>query len=398
MEHADIDVNDPDFWRKVLPDLVTPETMLERLDSLNVNKNNRDNDDSDDEDDEDEDEDEVDTIAVEKFMKDLALMMEGMLDLNRRGQLPDREKAICMKLLLRITLKEDIFDESDRNQVQEWLSIVEGARRRNRVEIIPREDRSGSRGGRGSGKRGNSSGAGRGRGKSRGNGWAAHDDDDDDLVDENADSDGDGVSLGKKSKKTAGDGDETSHKKRTRRSREEMEAYREQKALEKIQKQSEKLSNAKVPSKRRRVTFNEDDDGVNEFADDEDVEFTAKPKKTKAVKAKDTGSGVKKALGRPRKVYTSDDDEDDDVDAGVVERDEEGAEEYDGLVTVSSRGRMRKSLQSPTRTSTASSVASGKVKGKRGRKPKHHDGDDDNDGENENNDVEESPNNLKTQV
>jgi hypothetical protein len=29
-EHADIDVNDPDFWRKVLPDLVTPDMMQVR--------------------------------------------------------------------------------------------------------------------------------------------------------------------------------------------------------------------------------------------------------------------------------------------------------------------------------------------------------------------------------
>lgn len=31
MEHAEIDVNDPDFWKKVLPDLVTPDSLLERL-------------------------------------------------------------------------------------------------------------------------------------------------------------------------------------------------------------------------------------------------------------------------------------------------------------------------------------------------------------------------------
>ena len=38
-------------------------------------------------------------------MKDLSQMMDGMLDLNRRNQLPDRERAICLKLLLRVTLK-----------------------------------------------------------------------------------------------------------------------------------------------------------------------------------------------------------------------------------------------------------------------------------------------------
>ena len=43
--------------------------------------------------------------GVDKYMKDLTQMMDGMLDLNRRNQLPDRERAICLKLLLRITLK-----------------------------------------------------------------------------------------------------------------------------------------------------------------------------------------------------------------------------------------------------------------------------------------------------
>lgn len=43
--------------------------------------------------------------GIEKYMKDLSQMMDGMLDLNRRNQLPDRERAICLKLLLRVTLK-----------------------------------------------------------------------------------------------------------------------------------------------------------------------------------------------------------------------------------------------------------------------------------------------------
>ena len=114
---------DPDFWRKVLPDLVTPDTMLKRLASEDLA----------DEEDEDQRQD-----LVEKFMRDLTQMMDGMLDLHRRGQLPDRENAICQKLLLRISLKDDVFDESDRARATEWLSMVEGGRRR-RVEIIPKK-------------------------------------------------------------------------------------------------------------------------------------------------------------------------------------------------------------------------------------------------------------------
>lgn len=105
-EHAEIDVNDPDFWKKVLPDLVTPDLMLQRLKEVDAAAN--------------EDDGEERNEVLEKYMKDLSQMMEGMLDLNRRNQLPERERVVCMKLLLRITLKVDSFDEEDRAKAQEW--------------------------------------------------------------------------------------------------------------------------------------------------------------------------------------------------------------------------------------------------------------------------------------
>lgn len=111
-EHAEIDVNDPDFWKKVLPDLVTPDSMFDRLQDDSIVA------------------DDDDREVVEKYMKDLTQMMEGMLDLNRRNQLPERERAVCMKLLLRITLKEEVFDDEERSQAQQWLSFMEGTRSR----------------------------------------------------------------------------------------------------------------------------------------------------------------------------------------------------------------------------------------------------------------------------
>lgn len=118
MEHAEIDVNDPDFWKKVLPDLVTPDSMLERLHEGGL-----------------EDED-----AMEKFMKDLTQMIEGMLDLNRRNQLPERERSICITLLLQITIREEMFSIDDRNLAQQWMSLLEGTRsRRGRQDLYPVE-------------------------------------------------------------------------------------------------------------------------------------------------------------------------------------------------------------------------------------------------------------------
>jgi hypothetical protein len=39
--------------------------------------------------------------------------MEGMMDLSRKNQLPDHERGVCLKLLFRITLLMDIFDEDE---------------------------------------------------------------------------------------------------------------------------------------------------------------------------------------------------------------------------------------------------------------------------------------------
>jgi 16S rRNA G966 N2-methylase RsmD len=90
MEHAEIDVNDPDFWKKVLPDLVTPEMMLLTLNDLSkkgkVLQMSRDQE-EDDEDDEGEGAREGEEgLAAEcgKYFADIAQMMEGILDLQRR--------------------------------------------------------------------------------------------------------------------------------------------------------------------------------------------------------------------------------------------------------------------------------------------------------------------------
>lgn len=103
METAEIDVNDPDFWKKVLPDLVTPEMMIERLSDLQlqpVKKDGRgrkkkrqvESSDDDEEDDDLEDEEDEEILvrkieAVIKFMRDMEQMMEGILDLQRRYSL-----------------------------------------------------------------------------------------------------------------------------------------------------------------------------------------------------------------------------------------------------------------------------------------------------------------------
>ena len=83
MEHAEIDVNDPDFWMKVLPDLVTPEMMLSTLDELSQKGKDLEKD-EDDEDEDDEQQNAELTAKCSKFFGDMAQMMEGIMDLQRR--------------------------------------------------------------------------------------------------------------------------------------------------------------------------------------------------------------------------------------------------------------------------------------------------------------------------
>ena len=71
-----------------------------------------------------------DQDVANKFTKDMKTMMNGILDLERRGSLPDLEKASTVKVLLRLTMKEDIFDGKLLGNAQVWLSSLEGSRKR----------------------------------------------------------------------------------------------------------------------------------------------------------------------------------------------------------------------------------------------------------------------------
>ena len=162
-EHGDIDVNDPDFWKKVMPDLVTPDSMqerwanmVERADSADIKDINGD----------------IDSTQTQKqedpreFMSDMTKMIQGMIDLNLRQQLPDRERTACLDLLLNITLKEDILDKESREQCGIWMSSIEGARVRKKIRDLskpsPKKRKSGGAGSRGGGGAGSRSRGGRG--------------------------------------------------------------------------------------------------------------------------------------------------------------------------------------------------------------------------------------------
>ncbi len=85
-----------------------------------------------------------DEDVVSKYIKDLDQMMTGMIDLNSKNTLPERERSLCFKLLLDLTTRDDFFSMDDRSQFQDWLVQIEGTRGRRRqqeVVVAPKKKR-----------------------------------------------------------------------------------------------------------------------------------------------------------------------------------------------------------------------------------------------------------------
>jgi len=345
-EHAEIDVNDPDFWKKVLPDLVTPDLMLERLQDESLT-----------------DEEDVNRDAIAKYMKDLAQMMEGMLDLSRRNTLPERERAVCLKLLLRITLKDDVFDEYEILQAQEWLSVIEGARsRRGRTDLYTAPDHrksaskssSSSKSGRGHGSKGPSSGRNAPRlddnrpnpvhhneleserkssrktkGKSNARRWGnrfgsgtrnledidleeGHQDDDDEVVGDGNDSDDE-----------YGDGDATVKKTSSKSSSSKSKGKANSSTVKSKAKTEPSSTVNKNRNAKRRRSGQDDDDGDDDDAEnDDDDDEDGGEEMTPAVKKKQAKRSHKKVVFKKSTVGNDKDYADFDrlgVEAGEVE-------------------------------------------------------------------------------
>jgi len=180
---AGVNVDDPNFWQKVMPDFVTPQIMIDKLDELSMQidgkkavkgrgrrgrkrkqqdpseeETNEDgeekvedadaqeNDDeekgekSDDGNDEDNDEktkprgkvtlSRTSQRKVHKFISDLKSMMDGILEEAEDDSLPSGDKQACQKLLLTISVKESLFNEEQRHLARSLLKRLEGDRRR----------------------------------------------------------------------------------------------------------------------------------------------------------------------------------------------------------------------------------------------------------------------------
>ena len=171
---ANVDVDDPLFWQKVMPDFVTPTIMMTKLKDIIklVEKPNAvvgpgrgrkkkvvveekskvEISSSKEREDSNEAKDETETTKFEannttikkpnhhptrtllkkvgQFMSDLASMMEGIFEDVEDDNLPQSDKTICQNLLLMVSVKEKIFSNDQRIHARKMLKRLEGDRRR----------------------------------------------------------------------------------------------------------------------------------------------------------------------------------------------------------------------------------------------------------------------------
>ena len=177
---AALDMDDPNFWEKVMPDFVTPSIMAGKLEELEMQvtgtgpkkkrgrkkkivEDEESNQDvekvqlkpevgpestvgNEGEEDEGENQGDADDSKVEgdgkfqisrtyqkkinKFIEDLRSMLDGIFDDMDDDSLQDEEKTVCENLLLTISVKEKLFNEAQRLLARNMLKRLEGDRRR----------------------------------------------------------------------------------------------------------------------------------------------------------------------------------------------------------------------------------------------------------------------------
>jgi len=140
--NAGVDVDDPLFWQKVMPDFVTPTIMLTKLKDLSkmaekmasASKKKTPGNDANAQD-RLEGGDQLhisrgNQKKINKFMSDVTGMMDGIFEQVEDDTLPSTEKAACSKLLLTISVKHKMFNEEQRSMAKIMLKRLEGDRRR----------------------------------------------------------------------------------------------------------------------------------------------------------------------------------------------------------------------------------------------------------------------------
>mmetsp|Transcript_17697 Transcript_17697/g.40126 ORF Transcript_17697/g.40126 Transcript_17697/m.40126 type:complete len:2003 (-) Transcript_17697:170-6178(-) len=143
---ANVDVNDPHFWQKVMPDFVTPLIMFNKLKKMVTLDDNtirkvdyqRKYRTSKSKEDSDENNSVKDSVhrskatikQANKFMADLTSMMDSIFIDNKDGHLQEEEKQLCKNILLKLSLKVKLFSQEQRDRAKVMLNRLEGKRKR----------------------------------------------------------------------------------------------------------------------------------------------------------------------------------------------------------------------------------------------------------------------------
>jgi len=124
---ADVDVDDPLFWQKVMPDFVTPLIMFNKLKKMTLQNDAS----SSQKKLPKEGEMSKSTMKqAKKFMADLTSMMDGIIIENEDGNLQEDEKQLVKNILLKLSLKDKLFTRDQRDRAKKMLNRLEGDRRR----------------------------------------------------------------------------------------------------------------------------------------------------------------------------------------------------------------------------------------------------------------------------
>ena len=188
-EHADVDVNDPNFWAKVMPNMKNASLIKNQLRNLLSTNNPRirrerkrlkkQQTEEDDEDDMEEEaatsvtenaaEDQRELAAAQKTMETIMNDTQGLVneavEKQARGKLPDIERRELHALVLQFTICDELVMPSDGAATAEsWLVQLEGKRRRIQVNHNQDEELEF----KAPKKRASGRGRGRGRGNAKG--------------------------------------------------------------------------------------------------------------------------------------------------------------------------------------------------------------------------------------
>mmetsp|Transcript_1524 Transcript_1524/g.2023 ORF Transcript_1524/g.2023 Transcript_1524/m.2023 type:complete len:2660 (+) Transcript_1524:292-8271(+) len=162
---ANLDMDDPHFWEKVMPNFVTPAIMKTKFEELVrettdpggkkkgrgrgrwkkvVEKEGEPLEEDKEQAVDDDQEETTESIKtkddvhitrtnqknINKFISDLKSMMDGVLEDLDDDSLPAEDKQICEQLLLKISCTTKLFSESQRILAKNLLKRLEGDRRR----------------------------------------------------------------------------------------------------------------------------------------------------------------------------------------------------------------------------------------------------------------------------